>query len=146
MEDTMTRPGGFAAKLDNGAERAGKMLSAANKKRLDDAADHLQRAMERHKAMGDHLNSLTEQTDDLPDVPEDLWDEHEDAGDAHRALGRSLRAAHRCLRAVLDGAVPASGDSEQRIETSAGEGQQEGARSADHRRRELDLLALAPTT
>ena len=129
--------------MDDAMIRAGKVLSAANQKRLDDAAGHLQRAMTHHKALGEQLDALPVEPADNVD-PEDIADRHEEAGDTHRALGRALRAAHRSLRAVLDGATPApAADDEQQIETSAGDGQQDGARSADLRRREADLLALS---
>ena len=36
--------------------RAGKKLSAATKKQLDDAQDHLKRAMDRHKVLGDQMD------------------------------------------------------------------------------------------
>jgi HK97 family phage prohead protease len=128
--------------MDDAMTRAGKVLSAANQKRLDDAAGHLQRAMNHHKALGDQMHALQGQADNVD--PEDITDRHEEAGDTHRALGRALRAAHRSLRAVLDGAAPApAADDEQQIETSASDGQQDSARSADLRRREADLLALS---
>ena len=133
--------------------RTGKKLSAATKKQIDDATDHLQRAMERHKALGDQMDNIKEQSDGGGDknTNADLADLHEDAGDAHRALGRSLKACQRCLRTALKNKQPTSddddGDSdEDEIETSAGQGQQEGDRSADQRRRQIDLLALASTT
>jgi HK97 family phage prohead protease len=128
--------------MTNTQTRAGKVLSAANQKRLDAAAGHLQRAMTHHKALGDQMHALQGQADNVD--PEDIADRHEEAGDTHRALGRALRAAHRSLRAVLDGATPAPADNdEQQVETSADDGQQDGARSADLRRREADLLALS---
>ena len=133
--------------------RTGKKLSAATKKQIDDATGHLQRAMERHKALGDQMDNIKEQNDGGGDknTNADLADLHEDAGDAHRALGRSLKACQRCLRTALKNKQPASDDddgdeAEDEIETSAGQGQLEGDRSADQRRRQIDLLALASTT
>lgn len=124
--------------MDEPQTRAGKMLSAANKQRLDDAAGHLDRALDRHKAVGDHLDGIKAQTDG---ADEEAADQHEDAGDAHRALGRSLRAVKRCLRAVLDTADAKSGNGDQQTETT--EDDDTAARSADQRRRHLDLLALS---
>ena len=128
--------------------RAGKKLSATTKKQIDDATDHLQRAMERHKALGDQMDNIKEQGggDGDKDTHADLADLHEDANDAHRALGRSLKACQRCLRSALKNKQPASdddGDEEDDTETSAGDGQQDDTRSADQRRRDADLQALA---
>ena len=131
--------------------RAGKKLSAATKKQIDDATGHLQRAMERHKALRDQMDNIKEQSggDEDKDTHADLADLHEDANDAHRALGRSLKACQRCLRSALKNKPPASDDNsgddgdEDEIETSAGDGQQDDTRSADQRRRDADLQALA---
>ena len=119
--------------------RAGKMLSAANKQRLDDAAGHLDRAFDRHKAVGDHLDGLKAQTDG---ADEETADQHEDAADAHRALGRCLRAVKRCLRSVADGNAPAADGDEQRSETIP-EPPEAADQNADQRRRHLDLMALS---
>jgi HK97 family phage prohead protease len=134
--------------MTNIQTRAGKVLSAANKAHLDAAAGHLQRATAHHKALGKQLDALPVEPADNVD-PEDVADRYEEVGDTHRALGRALRAAHRCLRAAIDSGSTNSGppddpdDDEQQIETSAGDGQQDGARSADLRRRKADLLALS---
>ena len=138
--------------MDEPQTRAGKTLSAANKQRLDDAADHLERALDRHKAVGDHLDGIKAQTDG---ADEEAADQHEDAGDAHRALGRSLKAVKRCLRAVLDTADAKYGAGEQKTEPDDDDSQQRSmadaevadtaARSADQRRRHLDLMALSQT-
>ena len=123
--------------------RAGKKLSAATKKQLNDAADHLQRAMERHKALGEQMDNIQEQSDGDENSRADLADMHEDASDAHRALGRSLQASQRSLRAALKNKPPAPEDDEDETETSAGDGQQDDQRSADQRRREADLQSLS---
>ena len=138
--------------MDEPLTRAGKMLSAANKQRLDDAAGHLDRALDRHKAVGEHLDGIKGQTDG---ADEEAADQHEDAGDAHRALGRSLKAVKRCLRAVLDTADAKSGAGEPQTEPDDDDSQQRSAvgtenddtaaRSADQRRRHLDLMALSQT-
>jgi HK97 family phage prohead protease len=124
--------------------RAGKKLSATTKKQIDDANDHLQRAIERHKALGDQMGEIRDlDGDDGRNA--DLADIHEDANDTHRALGRSLKACQRCLRTALKNKPPASDDEdEDEIETSSGEGQQDDTRSADQRRRDADLQALSP--
>jgi HK97 family phage prohead protease len=131
--------------MTNTQTRAGKKLSAATKQQLDDAADHLQRAMERHKALGDQMDDIRDQNDGDNGIRADLADLHEDASDTHRALGRSLRACQRCLRAATKNPKPASSDddNEDEIETSSGDGQQDDARSADLRRRKADLQALS---
>ncbi len=126
--------------------RAGKKLSAATKKQLDDAGDHLQRALERHKALGQQMDEIRDEADASGEMRDDLADKHEDAGDAHRALGRSLRACQRCMRAAMKNPKatdPNDNDNEENTETSAGDGNDDDARSADLRRREADVLALA---
>ena len=134
--------------MDDPHTRAGKTLSAANQQRLDDAAGHLERAFDRHKAVGDHLDALKSQADG---ADEDAADQHEDAGDAHRALGRCLRAVKRCLRAVADNAKPDAGaqqtepdddDSQQRSQPGP---EDADTAAADQRRRHLDLMALSQT-
>ena len=134
--------------MDEPQTRAGKTLSAANKQRLDDAAGHLERAFDRHKAVGDHLDALKQQTDG---ADEEATDQHEDAADAHRALGRCLRAVKRCLRAVVENAnakpdagaqqtEPDDDDSQQRSRPSPEDAE---TAAADQRRRQLDLMALS---
>ncbi len=127
--------------MDEPQTRAGKMLSAANKQRLDDAAGHLDRAFDRHKAVGDHLDGLKAQADG---ADEETADQHEDAADAHRSLGRCLRAVKRCLRAVAETAAPPSAEPEQRSEP-APEQTDTADHGADQRRRQLDLIALSQT-
>ena len=134
--------------MDEPLTRAGKMLSAANQQRLDDAAGHLDRAFERHKAVGDHLDALKQQTDG---ADEEATDQHEDAADAHRALGRCLRAVKRCLRAVVDNANAKSDAAAQQTEPDDDDSQQRSqsgpedadTAAADQRRRHLDLMALS---
>lgn len=124
-----------SGEMTNTETRAGKVLSAANQKRLQDAAAHHERALIHHKALGDQLDAIRAiQADDAD--PEDVADQREEAGDMHRALGRALRAAHRCLRAAIDSGGQKSDqpdDSDTPNET----------RSLDLRRREADLLALS---
>ena len=136
--------------MDDPQTRAGKMLSAANQQRLDDAAGHLARAFERHKAVGDHLDALKQQTDG---ADEEAADQHEDAADAHRALGRCLRAVKRCLRAVVENANAKSDAGAQQTEPDDDDSQQRSkagpedadTAAADQRRRQLDLMALSQT-
>ncbi|MDE3017036.1 MAG: HK97 family phage prohead protease, partial [Pseudomonadota bacterium] len=125
--------------------RAGKKLSAATKKQLDDAKDHLERAMERHKELGDQMDNIREMSDGDQGHPADLADMHEDAADAHRALGRSLQACQRCMRAAMKNTKPPAGDDDEEddTETSAGDGGNGDERSADLRRRKADLQALS---
>jgi len=60
-------------------------------------------------------------------------------GDAHRAACRSIRAAARCVRAVTG----ADDDEDtQDVQTSAGDGDDEGSRSLDFRRRQAERMAL----
>ena len=125
--------------------RAGKKLSAATKKQLGDAADHLQRAMERHKALGEQMDDIRDQSEGDEDTRADIADMHEDANDTHRALGRSLQACQRCIRMATKNAKPPANDEDEEddTETSAGDGQQDDQRSADHRRRTADLQTLS---
>lgn len=132
--------------MTNTQTRAGKKLSAATKKQIDDAQDHLERAMERHKALGDQMDNIQEQRDDGDEsMRADLADMHEDASDTHRALGRSLKACQRCLRTALKNTKPAptDDDEEDDTETSAGDGNDNDQRSADLRRRKAELRALS---
>ena len=133
--------------------RAGKKLSATTKKQIDDANDHLQRAMERHKALGDQMDNIREQRDDGDEgMRADLADLHEDASDTHRSLGRSLKACQRSLRAALKNPKPAADpapsddDDEEDTEASAGDGNDDEERNADYRRRKAELKALARKT
>lgn len=128
--------------------RAGKKLSAATKKQLDDATDHLQRAMERHKALGDQMDNLREMSEGDDNTRADAADLHEDAADVHRALGRSLKACQRCMRAALKNTKPPAGDDDEEddTETSAGDGAGDDQRSLDFRRRKADLKALSQTS
>lgn len=124
-----------SGEMTNTDTRAGKVLSAANQKRLQDAAAHHERALIHHKALGDQLDAIRAMQADDAD-PEDVADQREEAGDTHRALGRALRAAHRCLRAAIDSGGQKSDqpdDPDTPNET----------RSLDLRRREADLLALS---
>lgn len=132
--------------------RAGKKLSAATKQQLDDAQDHLKRAMERHKDLGDQMDNIREARDEGDaDSRAEINDLHEDAQDAHRALGRSLKRCQRCLRAALKGKPkPADNnddgdDDEEDTENSAGDGHEDDddQRNADYRRRKADLRALS---
>ncbi len=124
--------------------RAGKKLSATTKKQIDDAKDHLERAMERHKALGDQMDNIRDMGEGDEDSRADVADLHEDASDAHRALGRSLKAAQRCMRAALKNTKPApSDDDEEDTEISAGDGQQDDERSADLLRRKAELRSLS---
>jgi HK97 family phage prohead protease len=128
--------------------RAGKKLSAATKKQLDDATDHLQRAMERHKALGDQMDNLREMSEGDDNTRADAADLHEDAADVHRALGRSLKACQRCMRAALKNTKSPAGDDDEEddTETSAGDGAGDDQRSLDFRRRKADLKALSQTS
>lgn len=112
--------------------RAGKVLSAANQKRLQDAAAHHERALIHHRSLGEQLDAIRAIGPNDAD-PDEVADQQEEAGDTHRALGRVLRAAHRCLRAAI-GSADYSGDEPENPD---------GARSLDLRRREADLLALS---
>ena len=136
--------------MTNTQTRAGKKLSAATKKQLDDAQEHIKRAMERHKELGDQMDNLREQRDGGDeDMRAELNDLHEDAQDAHRALGRSLKRCQRCIRAASKNTKPAAGDDddeEEDAETSAGDGNDDGERRADARRRKAELQALAQRT
>lgn len=127
--------------------RAGKKLSAATKKQIDDAKEHLARAMERHKSLGDQMDNIRDMADGDESARADLSDLHEDAADVHRALGRSLKACQRCLRTALKGnpkpAVSDEEDEEDDTETSAGDGNDDDQRNADLRRRQADLQALS---
>ena len=118
--------------------RAGKVLSAANQKRLQHAADHHQRALAHHKALGEQLDAIRAMPDDAD--PEDVADQREEAGDTHRALGRALRAAHRCLRAAIDSG---STNSDPPDDPASNPDTPAETRSHDLRRREADLLALS---
>ena len=118
--------------MANTQTRAGKVLSAANQKRLQDAAAHHERAMIHHRSLGEQLDAIRAVAADNAD-PDEVADQQEEAGDTHRALGRALRAAHRCLRAAI-GSADESGDEPENPD---------GARSLDLRRREADLLALS---
>ena len=118
--------------MANTQTRAGKVLSAANQKRLQDAAAHHERAMIHHRSLGEQLDAIRCVAADSAD-PDELADQQEEAGDTHRALGRALRAAHRCLRAAI-GSADDSGDEPENPD---------GARSLDLRRREAELLALS---
>ena len=120
------------AAMTNMETRSGKVLSAANQRRLQDAAAQHERAMAQHKALGEQLDALRAiQADDAD--PDEIADQHEEAGDTHRALGRALRAAHRCLRAAIESSGTSSEQTDSTDET----------RSLDLRRREADLLALS---
>lgn len=128
--------------------RAGKKLSAATKKQIDDANDHLKRALERHKSLGDQMDNIRDMADGDESVRADLTDLHEDAADAHRALGRSLKACQRCIRTALKNPKATEpdnddADEEDDTETSAGDGSQDDERNADYRRRKADLRALS---
>ena len=131
--------------MSNTQTRAGKKLSAATKKQLNDANDHLQRAMERHKALGQQMDEIRDMADGDESVRADLADMHEDASDAHRALGRSLQACQRCVRTALKNPKPSPSDDddEEDTETSAGDGQQDDERNVDFRRRNADLRSLS---
>ena len=124
--------------------RAGKKLSAVTNKQLNDADDHLKRAMERHKALGEHMDELRDMEGGEEDRA-DAADLHEDASDVHRALGRSLQACQRCMRAALKNTKPPAGDDDEEddTETSAGDGEDGDQRSLDFRRRKADLKALS---
>ena len=125
--------------------RAGKKLSAATKKQLDDAQDHLKRAMERHKSLGDQMDNVREISGGDENTRADLADLHEDAADAHRALGRSLKACQRCLRSAMKNPKDASSenDGEGEETENPADDEDDGERSADQRRRDADVLALA---
>ena len=128
--------------------RAGKKLSAATKKQLDAADDHLKRAMERHKALGDQMDNIREQRDSGDeDMRVALNDLHEDAADAHRALGRSLKRCQRCIRAAMKNPKATEpdddGDEEDDAENSVGDGNDDDQRNADFSRRKADLQALS---
>jgi HK97 family phage prohead protease len=129
--------------MSNTQTRAGKKLSTATKKQLNDANDHLQRALERHKALGQQMDEIRDHTEGAEDTQADLTDMHEDASDAHRALGRSLQACQRCVRTALKNKPPAPDDDEDEVENSAGDGQQDDERNADFRRRNADLRSLS---
>ena len=125
--------------------RAGKKLSAATKKQLSDADDHLKRAMERHKALGEQMDDIRDMGEGADDTRAELADMHEDVADAHRALGRSLKACQRCMRAALKNTKPPANDDDEEddTETSAGDGNGDDQRSLDFRRRKADLKALS---
>ena len=118
--------------MANTQTRAGKVLSAANQKRLQDAATHHERAMIHHRSLGEQLDAIRAIGPNDAD-PDEVADQQEEAGDTHRALGRALRAAHRCLRAAIGSADDSADEPEN----------PDGARSLDLRRREADLLALS---
>ncbi len=128
--------------------RAGKKLSAATKKQLTDANDHLQRAMERHKALGEQMDDIRDQSEGDDNTRADLADMHEDANDVHRALGRSLQACQRCIRTAMKNTKPPAGDEDEEDDTdpSAGDGDNDDQRNADFRRRSADLKALSRRT
>jgi HK97 family phage prohead protease len=131
--------------------RAGKKLSAATKKQLDDAQDHLKRAMERHKELGDQMDNIREARDDgSEDMRAEIGDLHEDAADAHRALGRSLKRCQRCLRTAMKNPKAKEpdddDDEEEDTENSAGDGNDDDQRNADFRRRRAELKALSRKT
>ena len=134
--------------MSNTQTRAGKKLSAATKKQLNDANDHLQRAMERHKALGEQIDEIRDHSEGDEDTRADLADMHEDASDVHRALGRSLQACQRCMRAALKNPkpTPADDDEEDDTETSAGDGNCDDERNADFRRRSAELQTLSQKT
>ena len=139
--------------MTNTQTPAGKKLPAAAKKQLNDANDHLQRALERHKALGDQMDNVREMSEGDEDTRADLNDLHADASDMHRALGRSIKACQRCVRAAMKNAKPAASadddddaDEEEDTETSAGDGNGDDQRSADLRRRQAELTALSQKT
>ena len=120
--------------------RAGKKLSTATKKQLDDAKDHVDRALERHKALGEQMDDIRDMGEGDGERSADLADLHEDAKDAHRALGRSLKACQRCVRAAAKPTKPPANssdgddegdDDEEDTENSAGDGSDDDQRSAD---------------
>ena len=125
--------------------RAGKKLSAATKKQISDANDHLQRAMERHKALGEQMDEIRDAGEGDDNTRADLADMHEDANDAHRALGRSLQACQRCLRTALKNTKPPANDDDEEDDTdpSAGDGGKDDERNADFKRRSADLKSLS---
>ncbi len=136
--------------MTNTQTPAGKKLPAATKKQLDNANEHLQRALERHKALGDQMDNVREMSEGDEDTRADLNDLHADASDAHRALGRSIKACQRCVRAAMKNTKPPAGDDddedeEEDTETSAGDGNDD-QRSADLRRRQAELSALSQKT
>jgi HK97 family phage prohead protease len=125
--------------------RAGKKLSAATKKQLDDAKDHLERAMERHKSLGDQMDNIREMGEGDENSRAELGDLHEDAADAHRALGRSIKACQRCIRAAMKNpkaTEPDDEDEEEETEASASDGNDD-ERNADFRRRKAELRNLS---
>ena len=124
-----------SGEMANTETRAGKVLSAANQKRLQDAAAHHERALIHHKALGEQLDALRAMQADDAD-PEAVADQREEAGDTHRALGRTLRDAHRCLRSAIDSGSP-------KDEKPDDPDTPDETRSLDLRRREADLLALS---
>jgi len=126
--------------------RAGKKLSAATQKQLGDANEHLQRAMERHKALADQIDNIRDLDGD-DGRRADLADLHEDVNDTHRALGRSLKACQRCIRAITKNPKATEPkdyfDDEEDDEASAGDGSDDDQRNADLRRRKAELQALS---
>ncbi len=137
--------------MSNTQTRTGKKLSAATKKQIDNANDHLDNALERHKALGDHMDNLREMSEGDESTRADLSDYHEDAADVHRALGRSLKACQRCMRAALKNTKPPVNDEEDEEDdtdpnagdgNSSGDGNDDEVRSANFRRRKAELRAL----
>lgn len=95
----------------------------------------LDRCRRAAKSIGRNLDAISDETAGLAD-------EHEEMGDCHRGIARSIRAATRCLRAV-DGHEPDAEDGDSaEVQDSDGVAEDEGARSAEFRRRQAEKLAL----
>lgn len=79
-------PRARAWRLGVALARAGRTLSTSNQQRLEDAADHGERAMKHHKAMAENHDAVGEQI-------AAMRDSHGAALEAHRAVGDALAAA-----------------------------------------------------
>lgn len=124
-----------------GIETAHEKARAAH----DDLADELAKGGECDAERCQRAaRAIRRNLDAIADHNTGLGDEHEEMGDHHRGVARSIRAADRCLREVDgfgdddDGRAGNPGASED-----GSSGGDEGAHSADFRRRQAELLALA---
>jgi len=100
--------------------RAGRTLSAANEKRLEQAADHHERAMKHHGAIGEQHQALKRNMDAITAAQEKVRSAHEKLGDALEAaqknpaeaqdhVERALRH-HKAMAPQLDAGDEAQGD------------------------------------
>lgn len=114
--------------------KLGDALKDADTDDADDAKNAVERCRALHGEVGDALAEMGTQH-------QSAGHHADDAADTHKALGRSIKSAQGCMREVPGvGDKTKDGDSDT-VQTSSGD-ENEGARSADFRRRQADKLAL----